>query len=364
MLYLEIFTRDYVEKTPITSIRLPSDIYYLRRVYTFNKDAIINYYKKRNFATKNTHLLSRLLEHFPLYLNYDDYRYLSFAKNRLTYLAKHFRLTNELEYGIVHKPYFFGNNGEEIIFALDEYFPVNEFSKNWENEPVLTVLRHHKNDLKILLPLGNDDGSKSGLCSIGVNIPKLALKYRYFYKNQIANVDNNGTFLNKNHFLMKYVLNTVIGDIIDHMLLNRVMDTFYNNPIVTPKYKYRFKIFEPEKQVNRYVEETLDTITSKNLDFINILHNIQLIFKIDASELLILPDIGYTRQVKWAIFLSRLDYMKFLYDVSKNKDMNRHYINDWKRLVTRMKRDSGFKDLLSTEEKKKVEEIMYEISNY
>jgi len=115
-------------------------------------------------------------------------------------------------------------------------------------------------------------------------------------------------------------------------------------------------------QINRYLEQTLDVITSKRLDFLNILHNIQLMFRVDASDLLALDDLGVTRQVKWALVVSRLEHMLFLYDVAYNKDMNRHHLNDWKRLVKRLERDNDYHDLFSYEMAKQIKDQMYRIS--
>lgn len=348
MLYLDIFNREYINKTPVTGVTIPSDINYLRRLYIFNRDSIENYYQDRNFAVKNTHILSRILEHFPTYTGYDSYRYLDFANDKTKYLAKHFKFTSDIEKGIVHPSYFFGNEGEEIIISSYENFNVQDVERNWKHAKTVSILRHNRNDTKLLLPMGNDDGSRSGLDVVLVNIPKLSIKYREFVKEQSINSGaGNGLVLNKNHFVMKYVLSTMMEDEIDHMFLNKIMDRFYGVEEVTPKFKHRFKIFEPTTQLDRYIDQTLNTITSKSLDFMNILHNIQLIFRMDASELLALEDLGYTRQVKWSILASRIDYMLFLFDVAKNKDSNRHYINDWKRFVTRLEKDHALDGMFS-----------------
>ncbi len=362
MLYLDIFNSNYIERTPTSGIVYPQDINYLRRLYQFNLEAIQTYYLDRNFAVKNTHILSRILEHFPLYFSYEDYRYLEFAEERVKYLAKHFKFTSEIEKGIVHQSYFFGNQGEDIIIADYDHFSIADTVKNWETVSCIEIMKHNRNDTKLLLPLYNDDGSRSGLNVIRINIPMLAFKYREFMRKQ-SRATEGEMVLNKNYFVIKNVLPGALPTLIDHVFLNKLMDKFYGREEVVPQHKHRFRIFEPTIQINRYIENTLDVITSKRLDFVNLLRNIQLMFSKDASELLGIKELSLTRQIRWSILASRIDYMIFMLDVSKSLDMNRHYLNDWKRFAIRMINDKSlFNGMFSYEIEKDIEEKIKRLS--
>lgn len=340
MLYLDLFKHGYAHRTPATGIVHPRDIDYLKRLYTFNKDAIQTYYLDRNFAVKNTNIISRLVEHFPVYLNYDSYRYIEMIDRKLTYLAKHFEFTNDTELGMLHPPYFFGNEGDEIIFAGYENFNADAFVKGWKTESCVRTLLHPRDDTKLLLPLGNDNGCRGGLSSLFIDVHKLAIKYREFSREQLSKTDGQPV-LTKNHFVIKYVLSGMMGDIMDHTLMNMLMDRFYGIKPTVPNKKHPFKIFEPTSQLDRYLDDTLDVITSKPVDFMNLLRNIKLVNCNDASELLTLPDFYGSRQVQAAVVGTRIDHMLFLIDVCKNKDTNIHHLNDWKRLAKRLQGDSN-----------------------
>ncbi|WP_396190027.1 hypothetical protein [Flavobacterium sp.] len=338
----------------------PRDIDYLKRLYIFNQDAIQGYYSGKNFSVKNTNILSRLIEHFPLYFGYDNYRYLEVIENKLTYLAKHFEFTSDIELGSIHPAYFFGNDGDEIIFSGYENFNADTFARGWRTEKCVKTLLHPRDDTRLLLPLGNDNGCRGGLSSLFIDVPKLALKYREFMRDQTVN-NETGVMLNKNNFVIKYVLSGMMSDIIDHTFMNLLMDRFYGiKPTETPK-KHPFKIFEPTTQLDRYLDDTLDVITSKPIDFVNILRNIKLINCEDASELLALPDFYGTRQIQSAIVGTRIDHMLFLFDVCKSKDENGHFLNDWKRLAKRMERDSQLSRFYTYDLEKSIREKLYKL---
>jgi hypothetical protein len=357
MIYLDLFDNGYIQRTPRAGVSQQRDIDYIRRLYIFNRDAIYEYYHSRNFSVKNTNIISRIIEHLPPHLSLDTHRYLEYVDSKLVYLAKHFRFTSDLEEGVLHPPYFFGNDGEEILFAGYENFNVSEFVSNWKSAPCIFALQHHRNDNRFLLPLGSDDGNLGGLSSLYVDIPKLAVKWREFIRMQVgADVQ-----LTKNHFVIKYVLNTCMDTVIDHTLLNKVMDRFYGRAVVEPTKKHRFKIFEPSTQVDRYVDDTIDMLQSKSLDFVAMLRHIKLVFHDDAANLLVLPEFGATRQSRVALLSTRIDHMCFLIDIAKNKGLSRQHLNDWKRLCERTLRDNRIDEFFSYDSAKAFKEKLQKV---
>ena len=348
MLYLDIFNKDYVDKTPFTGTINNRDIDYITRLYVFNKDAIQSYYQERNFSVKNTHLISRMIEHFPTYLNTDVYSYLEAVENKITYLGKHFKLTSDIEKGVLHPAYFFGNEGDEVIFGGYEHFDAIAMSRNWKTASCIKILKHPRNDDKLLLPLGRDDGNRSGISSIFIDLAKLAIKYREFLRENSLAVEDK-LVLSKNNFVLKYVLSSCMSDVIDHTLLNKVIDGFYGVTPTYPTKKHPFKIYEPSVQFQRYTSGTLDMISSKPMDYLQILRHIKTVFSGDASKLLCLPEFYGSRQMMPAVILSRIDVMLFLLDVGKSKDMNRKYINDWKLLAKRLLSGSSLDNFFTYE---------------
>lgn len=365
MSYLNIFDKGYLDRKPVTGVGIPRDLEYLKRTYNYNKAVIEDYYLTRVFAVKNTNIVSRLVDHLTMMLDSDFYDFLAVSEDTSEYVGKFFRFTSGIEKGIVHPPNFYGNSGSEIILSTSRNFNKDEVILNWRTYPCLEVNTHQRNDLKLLLPTGRDDGSKGGLATISINLVILNVKYREFLKEQRAIRDGliEGGAYTKNVFVMKYVLPGLLESHIDHVMLNRVMDTFYEEPIVEPALKNPFVIFEPTTQVNRYVEQTLDSIAKKKLDFVGVMNNINLIFSTNARTLLGFDDIPTTRQNRWAFLITRLRHMCFLYDASIEKGLSKQYIADWKMLVRRMENDDAIFDMFNSTETQKIKEYIEKIKD-
>lgn len=365
MLHLEIFDKTHVRGVPVTNVDIPRDLDYLKRQYNYNKSAIEKYYLDANIAVKNTHIISRMVEHFTLKLDYSLHDFLSVLETDVTDTAKNFQLTSGRNKGIVHPPHFYGNYGNSII--INEYKPIDPkyVSDNWRTINCLDVLTHSRNDSRLLLPTGLDDGSKSGLSVININLFILGIKYREFVKEQNLKLKANNSLpvLTKNNFVSKYVIPGTLESDIDHRFLNMIIDSYYENKIIVPKYRHKFPIQESRTQLDRYIEQVINTISTKDLDFVNVMNNIPLIFSSNATELLSFESIPNSRQSNWAYLTSRLKHMCFLYDVSKNKDRSITYINDWKLLIKQIESDGSMFGSYSGDTQKEINEYVYKIKN-
>lgn len=341
MLYLKIFDKSYVDKFPTTGVVLPKNLNFIRRVYHYNIDRLENYYQSKMFSVKK-HIITDMVGLFPILSEHDRmFTFLSLAEDKLEQISRTYKLVSVLDKGKVQKAHFYGNGGDEII--IDEFLnkdPI-KIKDDWVMYPAVTVLAHPRDDLRLLPPIGLDDGSRSGLSVLSIDMTALAIKFREFAKYQSRREKEDKPIEPRSTFVTKYVLPGMFKSDLDHRLLNRIINRFYGIPETIPKKRLRFRLPELDNQVNRYADEVIENITNKELDFIAVLKNIPLVFTNDASELLSFNYIPSNRQTNWAYLASRLRVMCFLYDVAGSHRRNQSYINDWKRLVKRLERDSA-----------------------
>ena len=214
-----------------------------------------------------------------------------------------------------------------------------------------------------MLPNGRASSTDTGLAFISINSPLLAVQLRSFFKDQFINrYMQDGSSLGLPHFVHMYVLPNMMYQHTDVVIINRLMRLLYNEPMGKELLKHPFPILQYANKLDNVLIKVIDECYDSRMDYADLLASLPSIGSKDASISLRVPDMGNTRQVKWALILSRLRIMKFLIDLAGEDSINtnRSYITHLKGMLKRMK-NGHYVDILPYERIKEVELIMDEI---
>lgn len=330
---------------PTVSVSKPPGFNYIARIYNREIQTIINYYKDRAFYLHNTHLLVRILNSFTVPIEASIDRYVEMATTRGPYIAKHFQMTNEINFGKIHDGIFYGEKVKEIILSVENYFSPFTIGKNWQSLRPVTVLDHPISDLHLLLPNGKVNSTAEGLAVIAVDIPLLLTQYRYFL---IEQQNNTESVLGANHFVYKYVLPNMLHSHIDIVVLNRMMNLHYGAPMSSNLYRYQFPIVDYSQSVDKELKRTLSRLKNSRTQYFGYIQNMLSISNPSMSDSLNMPDLAKTRQVWWAMFLTRLKVMKFLIDIGSDNGVrtNGYYIGKLKLDIKRLTNERIYEVML------------------
>lgn len=343
--------------------KLPPEFDYVKLSYLRELLNYQDYYNSRVYAVKNQNFLVRLLMHVDTPLNYDIQRFVEVTRTRAPYLAKAFRMTSEINYGDIHNGCFFGPGTDEVIIYEDTYFDPVYAEKNWRRINAVTTLYHPRSDLGFMLPNGRASSSDTGMAFISINLPLLAVQLRSFFKDQFVNrYMQDGSSLGIPHFVHMYVLPNMMYHHTNVVIMNRLMRLLYNEDMGKELFKHPFPILHYNDKLDNVLIKVIDNYYDSRVDYADLLASLPSIDSKDASVALRVPDMGSTRQVKWALVLSRLKIMKFLIDLAGEHSINtnRTYITHLKGTLKRMK-GGAYVDILPYELVKEVEAIMDEI---
>lgn len=332
-------------------VALPG-IDYFKRTYNRELERVKQYYMDGIRAVPNDHLLCRLLITGTIPSKYDLDRYVELSIIRAPELIRYFKLTSEVSYGLVRPSEFYGEGMDEIIIAYDDYFDIESNYRDWKNINAVRVLEHPISDLNMHLPNGEQQTQESGLIVLGINIPLLQLQYRAFKEEQYKNfIQYEIEPLNVANFVYMYVLPNMLSDQLDGAILNRMIKLHYGDPMGVSLRRHPFNVTDYSANLDRSIVKFLGSIGEKRKLYEWYLKNLPALIVKDQELAQQVPDLTPTRQVWWAIIISRLKVINFLIDLGGEEGLksNGTYIGQLKIDFRRLVRDSPLKRRLGDE---------------
>jgi len=322
---------------------------YIRRTYLKEIHQIEQYYHSRVYAVKSNHILNYILDDLSVPMQYDPYRYVEACRARAQFVARTIGLTNEISFGKIHQGPFYGPGSQEILLSTDTWFDIDVVLKDWQNIISVKPLLHCRSDLNLMLPNGKKSGTESGLSTISLNIPMMALQYRQFSLDQYQRMREKNGLLGSSHFIHMYVLPNMMGPHIDLVIMNRLMNLYYGKPMGQGLMRHAFAISDYSQKVDRVLNKVLDRLKNTKLTDSEIIGFIPSIFYSSMRRALQMPDYAPTRQIWWSLLLTRLEIMNFILDIgllTTGYHLFMPDINQLKIDLYRLKRENVLKQML------------------
>jgi hypothetical protein len=275
----------------------------------------------------------------------DNYEYLDKIDDRVNYISKYFRLTSPIEKGKLHNNVFYGENSKEIIISGESDWEVSDVIENWKDYAAVTVLRCPVDDLNLLLPKNQYDFYSDELSVFFIDIRLLALQYK-LWSNKNTDMESGDQ---PGKFIGQIVLPNMVLSQTDYVLINRLRNLFLGLDNDTAPAKHPFPVVDYSNRLDRVLYTSLKRIKDKRMRYEEMLENIPAISDTDMEIALKIPRLPNTKQIRWAVFLSRLDIMDLLIDIGGEDALkiNRHLINSLQINIKMLKRDNIFEGMLT-----------------
>lgn len=308
---------------------------------------VVRHFRQAREWLPNTNPLVKILnaDHTPLYENADHT--IEAARNRWLKDAETFgintpfRKANYMPDNIAYP-----NNVREYV-AMDDSIPYgNEVKIKWQTLEPIRVLDHPYHDLNLALPNGKFQGDKSLEDSVflSINIPLLILQYRLWQKHEAlkTGIDPESPHV----FLVRYPLTTIMNSHMDIVLRNRFINFYYG---IEPT-KFRtirqggVAVNDCSNFVDRSLRECVTIVTSTDMRFFELNQQIPQLSDTSVANTLVLPDMSYTRALRWVYDASRINWLAFLvrYNNDRNMSKNKAEIDFMRRRFVLMSNDKEF----------------------
>lgn len=285
---------------------------------------VVDYYRKGSLYIQNTHLLVKLINTLAVPMTYTLDEYYEICYQRSLYVATALGMTSSINYGKWFKgQFYFGC--DELIIAYNTEEDPNELKKDWLNLKPIQVIETPINNLGYLPPDGQDRQTEQGLVVIGIDIATLMLQYRCFMELQYSNqVAYNTPIDTTAQFVSKVVLPSMIYSQTDKAIMNRMICIEEGIPLGVVKKKHPFYISDYSAQFTRGIQPTLKRLRNSPYLFANYLEQFPKVFNEYPLQV---PDTTDTRQVWWALFLSRVRIMSFMLDLAGETGQHANYLD-------------------------------------
>ena len=293
---------------------------YVKQGLQRNLQIVTQYYRTNPMAVNSSHFLVRLLQSITIPQSMNLERYYANVDAISLKLSMAMKMTSSIFKGQLFDGVFYGPNSLEVLIADNESFDIVEANKNWEDLCPVQVLRHPKSDLGLNLLDGTNTGSETGLAVIVINIPMLALQYRAFRYNEIylsksEDTEDGDSQKSIMQFVHMYVLPNMLYSHLDQAIFNRIDNFEKGAPLGKSKKNHPFYLTDWSSKLNQIHGILLNNLKTTKRNFFDILKTIPMVTCENAAELMIVPDLVPTRQVIWALSISRLNVLSFIFRV-------------------------------------------------
>lgn len=298
---------------------------------------VTEYRQTNTQAINGSHLLVRLLQNVNISLALPVEIYIDKVADIAYQLATALQLTSPLTPGRVHREGVCyrqtGGGNDQVavqeIFIIDTTdFDVVDFALRWRSYSPIRVLSHPFTDLNLQVPDGRHNFPGQGMAVVSINVPMLAAQYRH-WRLERKDIEERQSPRTIGQFLMEVPLPNMLHSHVDVVLMNRMIAHYFNVPLSPDTRAHPFFLPDYSAAVDDVLTKYLAVCASRRYDFTGILAHFPTVSNSNYLEVIRLPALAYTRQIQWAIVLSRLTLTYFLVHSNSawRNERNRAYLN-------------------------------------
>jgi len=314
-----------------------------------NLNRVIEYYRTHTFAAPIDTILVSIINALGAGPGLSDSEYYSWLQRNALSVSQSLQITSSATRGKVFKNQFYGPGIREILISESQSFDYRQALINWQTQEAVSVLSHPFSDLSIPILNTTNLSNQKGYAVLAINIPLLMMQYRGFraFERNVDNEENQNLPINS--FIHRFVLPNTCASHLDYALFNRFYRNYFDLAQTDrDSFRHPFYMTDWQDRVDEVYQSQAQYLKTRHFQFNKVLKHIPLAVHETALELSTLPDFYRTRQINWALAISRLEMLKFLLDNNHTTfgDANRGAINSIKRHIEFYRNSQAFNDML------------------
>ncbi|MND75935.1 hypothetical protein D3C81_199810 [compost metagenome] len=284
------------------------DLIYVRRSYVGMLEDVKSYYRRNPKQVDGKNILGNILLHIHMRMDLDDRSFAAMVEDVCDPLIKAFGMTSSISKGKSHVGgVTLGAATSEVIIANTETFDTTDLKQTWRELQPFRYLYHSRTDLN--LPIMNNTTPGKGYGVASLNIPMLAVMYRYWLRHHVP---QDGPKDSIYRFIGGFVLPNAIDSYLDIAFFNRLARAAQG--IGTPNFPiaHPFYLTDMAPRIDRVCTVVNGASAHRSKDIEQLAWATPVLSGENLFHTAGIPRDPVTRQNEWAIILARLPYVKYL----------------------------------------------------
>lgn len=297
----------------------------IKRRYLEELSKIKDYYRNRDRAVNNRHILARLVNTLAPSIDLDDVEYFKNVSINAPYIAKQFNIVSNIHNGTILESTFYANNSKELFLYVNNIRDPFSFKNNWLDAESVRIIYTENTDLDFHIPFGNKDFREPTLTVFEIDIVAMLMQYKYWCISRLK----NGMSTNPNVFVATIVIPNTLNNMLDLTIFNRYLTLYKYGVCKAFAIKHPFNVLDFSSNVDRILLDIIKHTSDKSMPVEQILNIIPTIVNDNMLEALKINSSFFTRQSYWVLWVSRINYISTLLDLLGKKGIarNRLYAN-------------------------------------
>ena len=310
---------------------------------------LVSYYRETVYAVHTNHFLTRIMNQIPVSLKENlDYYYLK-TLDRSTDISMSLKFTSPIHRGKVFDGVIYGEGTKEIFIIVNEDLD-NYRDIHWKELKPLRVLTHPRTSI-FFDPIRNKPfESEVGVSVFTLDISMLMIRYRKWISDP-ESFNRELSDRSMMQFIAMCVLPNLLYSHLDVAIFNRLNQWRYGLAPNEDVPRFPIAILNYSNQIDKVLIELNDKLNRHKKEFEGVLRNIPSVSFENYLSVIRVPPMAITRNNKWALVLSRLPTLQFLFKHSSELNIERNLTerNEILRQLREMKNDRTIEQMISKE---------------
>lgn len=310
---------------------------------------LVMYYRENVHAVHSNHFLTRIMNQIPINLQENlDYYYLK-TLDRGMDIAMSLKLTSPIYRGKVFDGWIYGDKTKEIYIVVNEDLD-NYRNVSWKDLKPIRVLAHPRTSI-FFNPIKNENfESEEGVAVFLIDIPMLMIQYRKWISDASA-YNRELSDRSMMQFIAMCVLPNILFSHLDVAIFNRLYQWRYGVAPNEAIPRFPIGLINYSNQLDKVLLELNQKLSIHKKEFEAVLRNIPAVSSENYLSVIRIPPMAITRNNKWALTLSRLSTMQFLFKHASELNIERNLTerNEVLRQLREMKNDRTIEQMISKE---------------